>query len=410
VPGCGTLSVPAPARRPSARPAPPRRLPAAPRYYTPRVGPQPETRYPARLPAGADGFDVVDARSHGDGGYRTADEVVDSALAWLEDRDPRDEIFLWVHVYDVHDARPYLQGNHETRLEVRRRSPLSGPELVGWLEAEHGLPWRFYRPYHLRRMLDSGVLPAGETGPLEQLRGAPFRRAMAALQMDLYDGQILFVDRQIRRLFTAMEAGGWMELPSTWVVTADHGEGLGEHGYYGHGRFLYQEQLHVPLVFWSSTGRPGPRRVSELVRHVDLFPTLAELAEGTLAPQVAPVQGRSLVPLLEGAASPIPPPPAYSQRRAPRDSWIPGEVLALQDGRYKYIHRSRGDDDLYDLETDPFERYDLLESSRPAGRGDVLRDELLEAFGRMAALSRGIGAGELDPAFLEELRALGYIR
>ena len=81
---------------------------------------------------------------------------------------------------------------------------------------------------------------------------------------------------------------------SLWIVTADHGEGLGNHAFMGHGK-AYEEDLRVPLFFHAVDGSIAARRVTDLTEHVDLRPTLIELAGLPAEPARS---GRSLVPSL----------------------------------------------------------------------------------------------------------------
>ncbi len=117
----------------------------------------------------------------------------------------------------------------------------------------------------------------------------------------LYDGAVSAVDAAIGQVLRSLEDEG--RAGNTIVVLiSDQGEGLFENGHgQGHGDHLFgDEGTHVPLVIWDPRrNRPG-RRVSGVVRDVDVAPTLYELAG--VAPEEA-MDGRSLVPALEGEAS-----------------------------------------------------------------------------------------------------------
>lgn len=85
-----------------------------------------------------------------------------------------------------------------------------------------------------------------------------------------YDGEIAFVDDQIGNLLEAIHSN------ATILITADHGESLGEHGEKTHAVFLYNATLRVPLILYSPGARPGHR--SDPVSLVDVAPTLREIA------------------------------------------------------------------------------------------------------------------------------------
>jgi choline-sulfatase len=226
-----------------------------------------------------------------------------------------------------------------------------------------------------------------------------------------YDAQTHYADRELARLFGALEERG-LTRDSLWIVTSDHGEGLGSHGYHLHGRFLYEHQLRVPLVLYSPEERFPSRRVARVVRHVDLLPTVAELVGLPLADPGYPLSGRSLVSLMEGDDADFAPVYAFAQRR-PKDeqrrSFEDGDVYSLRDQRYKYIYRSEGPSAFYDLLEDPGERRNQIDA--PSPNRDRLRAALDEGYTARfhSPVRPGAAPAELDAATLEELRALGYI-
>lgn len=112
--------------------------------------------------------------------------------------------------------------------------------------------------------------------------------------VDLYDQEIRFTDLHIGRLVDDLRARGLYDRTAI-VVTGDHGEGFGEHGIDLHGYHLYAAQTKVPFI----VRVPGvaARRSETPVGHVDLLPTLANLAG---APPSPSMMGRSLVDVIAG--------------------------------------------------------------------------------------------------------------
>ena len=191
-----------------------------------------------------------------------------------------------------------------------------------------------------------------------------------------------------------------------WIVTADHGEGLGSHGYAGHAERVYQEQVRVPLVVHASDGSLGPRRIGALVRHVDLFPTLAEVVGARLSAEENLLQGVSLGPLLRGEQV-WTPRPAFAQRGRPLEG--EGDLFAWRSGRYKYIYDEGGTDELYDLIADPLETQNL--AAHAAAERENLRAELLQQLALYRRHQRpSLSDERLDLEWIEELKALGYVR
>jgi arylsulfatase A-like enzyme len=111
---------------------------------------------------------------------------------------------------------------------------------------------------------------------------------------ELYDGELRFSDLHFGRLVDALRAKGLYD-KTIIAVTGDHGEGFGEHGVKLHGYHLYAPQTKVPFVL-RVPGLP-PRRTKTPAGHIDLMPTLVNLAGGQPAPEM---MGRSLVDVLAG--------------------------------------------------------------------------------------------------------------
>ncbi len=323
------------------------------------------------------GFAVVDANVPVDETYRRAGVTIDAANAWLLRRDRGRPFALWVHLYDPHEYRPEIEVPRHPLKKMNADSAARGAAWLEWLRRERG---------YAAETLDPRI--------------------------DRYDAQVAYADSQLRRLFEVVrQAGG--EGRTLAVITADHGEGLMSHGYMSHGQYLYDEQLHVPLILWDGGRRVHPASVEQPVRHVDVLPTLLELFG--LQPKVGPLrcEGRSLAALLHGARSIDGLEPAFAERR-PADNlresrgWNQGRVLASVGRRYKYILNEGASDELYDLEHDPLERNNLLLSSPAPPDAARLRAWVLAKHDATRRDRRAPAAGEIDPAHLEELRTLGY--
>jgi arylsulfatase A-like enzyme len=235
----------------------------------------------------------------------------------------------------------------------------------------------------------------------------------------LYDGEIAYADAQLGRFLGALAERG--ELDQTLVIlTSDHGEGLGAHGYYyDHGSFLYDEELHVPLILRLPGKAHAGTRVAGLTRLLDLAPTVLELC-GVAAP--AELSGTSLIPLLSAAARGAAGIGADEERLAFAHSEMAGDVssfallgrrLALRTARFKLIWTSPHWRDtervaeryeLYDLARDPGEQTDLAHGA-PAQAAPLW--EQLERW--RDAMQSVAETGALAEDVREHLRALGYL-
>lgn len=151
-------------------------------------------------------------------------------------------------------------------------------------------------------------------------RDAPPDEADIAQIRGLYDGAVSVVDRGAARVLAGLAARGLAD-DTIVVILADHGEDLFEGGRgHGHGDHLFgDESSHVPLVIRDGRA-PRAARVPDLVRDVDLAPTLYDLA-GIEAP--GDLSGRSLTPLLRGET--LPPAPAYAET----DLWFTQDIAGL---------------------------------------------------------------------------------
>ena len=188
----------------------------------------------------------------------------------------------------------------------------------------------FYDP-HLSYEPHAEVLPFGEQ------------------RMDLYDGEIRFTDLHVGRVLARLkELGLWGR--TAVVVTGDHGEGFGEHGVTEHGFDLYTAQTKVPLIV-RVPGLP-PRRVLAPAGHVDIAPTLLNLARGAAEPRFL---GRSLVPELAGQGEP-PPPPVFQEVTSERGK---KRALVTADWHVIWNWTPENTTECYDLRADPTKRRDL---------------------------------------------------
>jgi arylsulfatase A-like enzyme/Tfp pilus assembly protein PilF len=209
-----------------------------------------------------------------------------------------------------------------------------------------------------------------------------------------YDGEVAFVDAQIGRLLRDLEARG--TLARTLVLaTADHGEGLGEHGEGTHGLFVYDATLKVPWIM-AGPGLAGGVVPGTVARGVDVLPTLLDQA-GLPVPEG--LDGRSLRPAAEG--KPMVDAPVYAESvYAEREfGWAP--LFALRTSRYKLVEAPRPE--LYDLQADPAERTNRMEQD--AARAEELRAALKAALARPARAA----AAQVDAVTAERLAALGYL-
>ena len=286
----------------------------------------------------------------------TGEDITSDALEWLQDsgkQDSTDPFFLWVHYIEPH------------------------------------APYRFHEEYAAQLSINDDKLT----------------------RLDRYDTEIAAVDDAIGRLLAGIKKMGHGDNLLV-VFTADHGESLGEHDYWGHGRYLYEPSLRIPLgISWG--GRIPARSTSSKATLLDLAPTLLELG-GLDVPEELP--GRSWAGTARGGDPPAEQAVCYQahrgavhggthdneRKRSKGLLWV-----GLIDGdRKELVQVNRQYLQTFDLGADPGELENLATSdSRPT-------DGLLACF---AEISTGLGnldrlaTQKLDDETVEQLKALGYL-
>jgi arylsulfatase A-like enzyme len=285
---------------------------------------------------------------------RRATATTEAALRWLE-RAP-EPFFVFVHYFDPH-------------------APYGPPPLFA--ERAAAMPVS----------LDGRHVPGASAEQLEKL-------------IRLYHGEVLYTDDALAALLDGLSRAS--ERPTLIAVTADHGEGLGQHEWLEHAVHLYDEQLHVPLILHAPDMLPAGRRVATPVALADVAPTLLELTGVTPG---APADGRSLAGAARGGPEPEPR-PIFGLRRLVSEEvgWDKGVKLSVRRDPWKYIWASERPHELYDLAADPGERRDVLD------RHETVAAELralLEA--HVAALPRMHDAAPLSDETRRALQALGYL-
>jgi Flp pilus assembly protein TadD len=218
----------------------------------------------------------------------------------------------------------------------------------------------------------------------------PFRSRYAKSP---YHGEVAYADSLLGPLVEPLLQAGSASRTLV-VLTADHGEGLGEHGEKTHGIFAYESTLHVPLILYAPR-LFAPRVVAEPVRHVDILPTLFD-ALGMAPPEG--LSGRSLLPLAAGGT--LPPVPSYFEALSSsvNRGWAP--LTGLARGRMKLIDLPLPE--LYDLDADPNETRNL------AAREPQLFESLRGPLAEFRARDRGGARQEESAEARERLRSLGY--
>ena len=285
----------------------------------------------------------------------TAEDVNEAAIAWLDGHAGRRRpVFLWVHYVEPH------------------------------------------APYELHEKMAKriGVAKSG------------------AGKSDRYDTEVAYVDQAIGTLMRRIEGDRRLAGNTLVVFTSDHGESLGEHDYWGHGRHLYEPGLRIPLAYWWP-GRIRPQKVDDPATLLDLAPTVLGLL-GHEPPQA--FRGFDWSGVLAGTARPDPDRRTWYQAHK-------GAVLSIQEAgparkdgllelamvtgtRKEIVQVNQREHYVFDLSRDPGERRNLN------GSGYRPSEPLAEWMGHVAELLAAADdapAVDVDAEDVEKLKALGYI-
>ena len=210
-----------------------------------------------------------------------------------------------------------------------------------------------------------------------------------------YDGEITYLDNELGKLVELLREKGKYERTLIFL-SADHGEGLGDHGEMYHDVFIYDTTLRIPfLIGGGAVPDSWPALFPGPVRSVDVLPTMLAAAGAAVKEEV---QGTNLIPLLDGEER--------------RDEWwnycetyspahnLCSKLFGVRTEKWKYIDAPRPE--LYDIEADPAESANLIDLYPEVV--ERLRERLIENLPKDES-----GRREIDDETREKLAAIGYV-
>jgi arylsulfatase A-like enzyme len=284
-----------------------------------------------------------------------ADDLTDGALEWLRahaGRSSEEPFLLWLHYVEPH------------------------------------APYRLQKDYVEQLGLERGDLP----------------------DADRYDTEIAYVDASIGKLIEGLDALPFADRTLV-VFTSDHGESLGEHGYWGHGRNLYEPSLRIPMAL-SWPARIPAGSIDAPALNIDLAPTVLGLL-GLGAPEI--FQGFDWTGVMTGAAEPVERITQYQAHRGAvisrHDSDLRRKAGLLEVGM---IHHDRKETfrieknrrRLFDLGEDPRELNNLTVRKESPSEG--LMDWMRVVYNGLTSFD-DTSLEPLDEESAEKLRSLGYV-
>jgi arylsulfatase A-like enzyme len=272
-------------------------------------------------------------------GQPRAEDINRAVWEWLDRVPSSRPVFLTVKYFDVHD-------------------PYQPPQ-----------PWRhrFSTKPDPGQWLRSGTYYSHR--PFPRLSAEQLQDVIAA-----YDGAIAYVDAALGDLLDGLKRRGLLE-NTLVVITADHGEMLGEHGLYFHGAALWLPVIRVPLIFWWPARLPAGRRISVPVSTRDLGATVLHL----LGRQV-PSREQSLdslwQPHVTASGWPLPLSELAQQDFYPEGSAYWGPLVSIVSPQFHYIVDPRQGPLLFDWKQDPGEEHNLIADPAYASTAAALKATL----------------------------------
>jgi arylsulfatase A-like enzyme len=290
------------------------------------------------------GFDFYDEDQISTVAGRRADQVTDRALEWLQSAKER-RFFLFLNYYDPH-------------------LPYTPPEELA------------------RAFLSDG----------KRIEGVP---PEAQEMCARYDAEVRFMDQQIGRLLDQLRE--WEIYGDAWIiVTADHGEALGEHGTVGHGFYLFQEEVRIPLFIKYPAGEETPARSSRRIQLTDILPLVCQRVG---IPVPAGIQG--------GAPPKIDHPIVAEAYPLEGLEGRQGHWRAIFEGDYKFLWNSLGRHKLFNLRDDPEESLDLAPDI--PHRAEKMSARLEAYLASLPGPAPDSASGEVDEETRRALENLGYL-
>lgn len=289
---------------------------------------------------------------------RTAKKTTDEVMNWLR-RNKQQPFFLWIHYYDPHlpldPPEPFA--------EMYRKSRQGGERIYQVLT------------------------DINKVGPLK-------------VDLRLYDGEVGYVDQQLGRIFSVLEEQQMMN-DAIIIFTADHGEHLIEHNYYGHGLRLYDPSLRIPLIIKPAKAITRQERIQDQVQSVDIFPTILEMVSIPAPPDL---NGRSLAGLMRNSDT-AHHELSYGETR--HSGKAEDFCYSLRTVKWKFILWPESQKmELYDLEADPGELTNLAEEKPRISENFKSRLESILTSQKEAS---GAFEVDLDEETRDMLHALGYM-
>lgn len=244
-----------------------------------------------------------------------AKEINQFVIPWLKKHSPK-KFFLWIHYFDVHG--PYIP-------------PKSYSAKFYSSNNRQSIPLELIPPYQRHRDSNTAIITE------------------LNYYIAQYNGAINFVDEQISALLDEFKKLGIFN-NTIIIITADHGESLGEHDIYFQHRPIYEDVLRVPLII-SGPGIPSNIRIESLTQNIDIMPTILDILEIPLHEEM---EGVSLMPLIYGEKEEV--------HKEVFSESVDNRAKVIKTKEWKLIYNLENNQiELYNLKNDPKELHNVAD-------------------------------------------------
>jgi arylsulfatase A-like enzyme len=292
-------------------------------------------------------------------------DISNRFFQWLDKSKEDRPFFAYLHYRE-----PHAPFNPPEKFKNR----FTDPNYTGYRDAS----------YEMRRKINMGEVQA--------------TKADRDYIIATYDENLRYGDYEVGRVINKLKQNNMYE-NTVIIVTADHGEAFWEHGFQGHNSQMYEESIHIPLVIKFAGKSVKAKRVPQPVRTIDIYPTLVDLLQ--FSRRQMNVDGHSFIPYLFSSDSPET--PVMTQT-------IASQAYGYIENGYKYmVHIQTRKEELYDLKSDPMEKFNRIDVDRV--QAAYLRSRVFGwlAAGKQARSRYKTEQAVIDPTTRENLEALGYI-
>jgi len=310
--------------------------------------------------------------------YRPARLTVNNAILCLDNINSKNKLFMWIHLFDPHwPYHPPQKYKNIIRKQLKKK------DLKKFIkEADVNLEIfdnsfdKFYE-----RILN-------------------------------YDSEIRYVDEELKRFFGYIKSKGLYK-NSLIIITGDHGEALGQHNWLQHATQIYQEEIHVPLIFhFGGIRRKIVKVIDDPVENFDIFSTILDLLKiRSFKRKVSSISLRKIIFESKKVREYV-----FTERQFYRKRkiykkklpfwekvWEKGIKMSIQNEHFKYIYRSAFKDEFFNLEEDPYELKNIKDYNEKIAlkyKRKILK--ILSNFKKTKAR-------KVNKEIIKRLKSLGYV-